>query len=77
MDKWGLRKNNGWNGKLLNPFEESKQVLAHIANLTFISVEWQDKVKEGGPMGVLMDEEDKVIVACILGMQDCGFPITL
>jgi len=43
--------NNGWNGKLLNPIEESKRVLAHIANLTFILVEWQDKVKEGGPNG--------------------------
>jgi hypothetical protein len=28
-------------------------------------------------MGVLMDEEDKVIIACILGMQDCGLSITL
>jgi len=28
-------------------------------------------------LGLLMDNEDKTIVAWVLGMQDCGFSITL
>lgn len=30
-----------------------------------------------GPQVVLIDEEDKTLVAWVLGMQDCGLSITL
>ncbi len=30
-----------------------------------------------GPQVVLIDEEDKTLVAWVLGMQDCGLSISL
>jgi hypothetical protein len=30
-----------------------------------------------GPLGVLTKEEDEVVVACVLSMQECGLSITL
>jgi hypothetical protein len=30
-----------------------------------------------GPQGVLVNEEDKMLTTWILGMQECGFSITL
>jgi hypothetical protein len=35
------------------------------------------RLRKVGLVGVLMDEENKTIVAWVLGMQDCGLSITL
>jgi hypothetical protein len=47
--------------------------------LTFLLDKLNIKTKSRnlGPQDVLINEEDKTLVAWILGMQECGFLITL
>jgi hypothetical protein len=49
MDKGGLERNDGCNGKRLDLFEERKNVLAHTIIIIFKTLEWQNKVEEDRP----------------------------
>lgn len=57
------------NGIRSNLFEENKQALAHTHHLFFKPlIKGRISLKKVGPQGVVIEEEDKTLMAWVLGM---------
>jgi hypothetical protein len=60
---------NQCNGTRSNLFEENKQALAHTHHLFFKPlIKGRISLKKIGPQGVVMEEEDKTLMAWVLGI---------
>ncbi len=64
--------------KKVRPFFKKANKSQHVPLMLLLDrFNGRTRLRKVGLVGVLMDEENKTIVAWVLGMQDCGLSITL